>query len=96
MTRLTERSNIIKLVLEAVASGARLSCACSVISLSSRTLQRWQLAPLCGDQRPVRVQKPKNKLSELELIRLLSVVNSEEFGRLSPSQIVPTLADRGQ
>ena len=96
MTHLTARSNLIKLVSEAVASGARLSCACSVISLSSRTLQRWQLAPLCEDQRRIRIQNPKNKLSELERIRLLAVVNSEEFGRLSPSQIVPRLADLGQ
>jgi putative transposase len=67
-----------------------------VISLSQRTLQRWQLDPLCGDQRPLRLQEPKNRLSELERKRLLAVVNSDEFGNLPPSQIVPRLADRGQ
>lgn len=96
MTSLAERSQIIMLVSEAVAAGARQDRACSVISLSPRTLQRWQLAPLCGDQRPVRLQEPKNRLSELERKRLLAIVNSDEFGNLPPSQIVPRLADRGQ
>ena len=96
MTTLAERGQIILLVSEAVTSGARQTRACSIISLSQRTLQRWQLDPLCGDQRPARVQEPKNRLSELERKRLLSVVNSDEFGSLPPSQIVPRLADRGQ
>ena len=96
MTSLAERSQITLLVSEAVASGARQARACSAISLSPRTLQRWQLDPLCGDQRPERVQEPKNRLSELERKRLLSVVNSDEFGSMPPSQIVPILADKGQ
>ena len=96
MTSLAERGQIILLVAAAVASGARQARACSVISLSPRTLQRWQRDPVCGDQRPDRVQEPKNRLSELERKRLLSVVNSDEFGSLPPSQIVPRLADRGQ
>lgn len=96
MTTLAARGQIIQLVSEAVTSGARQARACSIISLSPRTLQRWQLDPLCGDQRPDRVQKPKNRLSELERKRLLSVVNSDEYGSLPPSQIVPILADKGQ
>ena len=95
MTSLAERSQIILWVSEAVASGARQERACSVISLSQRTLQRWQLAPPGGDQRPVRLQAPKNRLSELERKHLLAVVNSDEFGHLPPSQIVPRLADQG-
>ena len=37
-----------------------------------------------------------NRLSELERRALLSAANCDEFGHLSPSQIVPRLADRGQ
>lgn len=96
MTALAQRSHILLLVAEAVAAGARQERACAAISLSERTLQRWQRAPSCGDQRSIRAQEPKNRLSELERKRLLSVVNSDEFGHLSPSQIVPRLADRGQ
>ncbi len=96
MTTLSERGQIMVLVSEAIVAGARQGPACAAISLSERTLQRWQRDWLCGDQRPMRVQEPKNRLSVLERERLLSVANSDEFGHLPPSQIVPILADRGQ
>jgi len=96
MTALTERGHVISLVAEAIAAGARQGRACAAISLSERTMQRWQRDQSRGDQRPLRVQEPKNSLSELERKRLLTVANSDEFGHMSPSQIVPLLADRGQ
>ncbi len=96
MTSLAERNQIMALVAEAIAAGARQDRACAVISLSERTLQRWQGDKLSGDQRPVRIQEPKNRLSEIERKRLLTIVNSDEFGHLSPSQIVPRLADQGK
>lgn len=96
MTALAERCQVIALVAEAIIGGARQDRICAAISLSERTLQRWQRDQLRGDQRPIRVQTPKNRLSILERVRLLMVANSEEFGHLPPSQIVPQLADRGQ
>jgi transposase InsO family protein len=96
MSSLAERGQVMTLVTEAIAAGARQDRACAAISLSERTLQRWQRDPLCGDQRPLRLQAPKNRLSMLERERLLTVANSDEFGHLPPSQIVPRLVDRGQ
>lgn len=96
MTSLAERGKIMALVSEAIVAGARQDRACAAICLSRRTLQRWQHDQSCGDQRPVRLQAPKNKLNPLERERLLAVANSAEFGHLPPSQIVPRLADRGQ
>jgi len=96
MSSLAERGQVMTLVTEAIAAGARQDRACAAISLSERTLQRWQRDPLCGDQRPLRLQAPKNRLSVLERERLLTVANSDEFGHLPPSQIVPVLVDRGQ
>ena len=96
MTSLTERSQVIGLVSDAIAAGARQDRACGAISLNERTLQRWQRDQSRGDQRPARVQVPLNRLSGLEHQALLAVANSAEFGHLSPSQIVPRLADRGQ
>jgi len=96
MTSFAERGQVMALVAEAIAAGARQDRACASISLSERTLQRWQRVPLHGDQRPLRLQAPKNKFSVLERECLLRVVNSDEFGHLPPSQIVPILADRGQ
>lgn len=39
---------------------------------------------------------PANKLSEEERQHILAVANSPEFASSRPSQIVPTLADRGE
>ena len=102
MTGLSERDQVIGLVSEAMTAGARQDRACAAISLSECTMQRWQCDVLRGglgprgDQRPLRVQAPQNKLSTLERQRLLAIANSAEFGHLPPSQIVPRLADRGQ
>lgn len=96
MTPLSERGQIITLVQEAMNSGARQDRACEVINLTERTLQRWLVDQSRGDQRPERMQTPSNRLSALERERLLTTVNSNEFGSLPPSQIVPILADRGE
>lgn len=98
MTAIPQRIEIMALVAEAVVAGARRRRACEVISLSERTLQRWQndQAADSGDRRPARLQTPKNKLSALERERLLAIANSSEWGHLPPSQIVPRLADHGQ
>ena len=58
--------------------------------------QRWQRDVLRADLRPARVQSPANRLSEPERQAVLAVANSDEFGHLAPSQIVPRLADRGE
>lgn len=95
MTGLPERRAVMDLVVEAVGAGARQDKACAAISLSERTLQRWRRDISRGDQRPVRVQAPSNRLSALERDQLLAVANSEEFASVPPSQIVPRLADQG-
>jgi putative transposase len=98
MTCLPERENVMALLAEAVSSGARQARACAAIDLSERTLQRWQsdLVAGVGDRRPTRIQAPGNALSDLERQQVLAIANSEEFGHLPPSQIVPRLVDRGE
>lgn len=96
MTSLLERGQIMALVSEAIVAGARQDRACKAICLSERTLQRWQRDKSCGDERTMRVQAPKNRLSPAERAHLLMVANSNEFGHLPPGQIVPILADRGE
>ena len=95
MTTLAQRGLMIALLSEAMVQGARQDRACAAVCLSERTLQRWQRDAARGDQRPERLQAPKNKLSALERQRLVAVANSDEFGHLPPGQIVPRLADRG-
>jgi transposase InsO family protein len=96
MTSLAQRGLVIALLSEAMVQGARQDRACAAVCLSERTLQRWQRHAARGDQRPARLQAPKNQLSALERQRLVAIANSDEFGQLPPSQIVPRLADRGQ
>jgi putative transposase len=87
------------LIREAEQSGCRLEPACAELDVSLRTFQRWvregddEVAADCRttNDRPT----PSNKLSEDERKEVLTLVNSEEFASLPPSQIVPTLLDRG-
>ena len=79
---------------EAVTQGARQAAVCEHLGVSERTLQRWELCAEDGRHGPHSA--PANKLSELERQRLISTANSPEFRDVSPKQIVPSLADRGQ
>jgi hypothetical protein len=68
---------------------------CNILGLSARTIQRWQRGkPDAVDGRSLRHHEPRRKLSGDERAELLAVANSAEFGHLSPSQIVPRLADQ--
>ena len=87
------------LIREAAASGCRLAPACAMLEISLRTYQRWldDEASCVADRRKgSRRVAPANKLSMDERAQILAVVNSGEFASSPPSQIVPTLADRGQ
>lgn len=95
MTSLAQRQSLVSLVNEAVAAGARQARACDVVGLSPRTLQRWKTDLHQEDRRSQRIQHPSNRLSEIERQRILAVMNSEDYGHLPPSQIVPRLADQG-
>ena len=87
----------LSLIDEAVAAGARLSQACAVLQVTSRTVQRWREQGPEGDHDRRRGPNtpPHNKLSEAERRRVLKVVNSEPYRDLSIKQIVPRLCDEG-
>jgi transposase InsO family protein len=88
-----------QLIQEATKHGCRLAPACAVLDISLRTYQRWLQDDANGgaDQRKgSRRTAPANKLSEDERAAVLAVANSGEFASSPPSQIVPTLADRGE
>jgi putative transposase len=87
---------MLALVDAAVASGARLAAACARLAVSPRTIQRWRKPATAEDRRCGPRSAPANRLTERERQRILSVANSEEFRDLSPKQIVPRLADRGE
>lgn len=84
----------IKLIRETTDLGARLRPACECLCITLRTFQRW--SDECKeDQRKGPKSAPSNKLSEIEIKKVLSIANSPEFRDKSPTQIVPMLADKG-
>ena len=85
----------IELVNEAVDAGARRYKACDILGISVRTLQRWEKEPEGEDQRQGPKSKPENSLSEAEKQLIIAVATSPGFRDLSPSQIVPILAEKG-
>ena len=92
-----DRIEVVSLIQEASQAGCRLAVACREIGISLRTLQRWQVnGHIQSDARQRAARTPTNKLSDAERKRILAVANSAEFASLPPSQIVPTLADRGE
>lgn len=99
MILVPDRRLCLTLIGEARQNGARLHKACAALGLSHRTLQRWIREgenAVVADRRTTGVRpEPGNKLSTVERAEILSVANSAEFASLPPSQIVPTLADRG-
>ena len=95
MTSPAARVDIVSMIAQAVAAGARPGKACAIVGLSLRTLQRWKLAGTTPDARTTRIQQPAHALTTAERERILAIANSVEFGQMPPSQIVPRLADQG-
>jgi putative transposase len=88
---------VITLMDEACKGGARLSEACRVLAISTRTLQRWgKDGEVKADGRKAAgaQRQPANKLSEQQRRQILNIANEPEFSSMAPSQIVPALADR--
>jgi transposase InsO family protein len=94
-----DRQLVIELIEEAVVDGCRRAAACTMLDISLRTYQRWTQEEGDGKvdgRKGSRRTEPANKLSDEERQQILAVANSAEFASSPPSQIVPTLADRGE
>jgi len=87
---------ILEHLQEATAAGARQSKACETVGLSTRTVQRWQRQDGGQDQRKGPNQRPQNALSDVERAKVLKTANQPEYRDLSPRQIVPKLAEKGE
>lgn len=91
------RQQLIDCLSVAIRTGARQSRACQIVGISPRTYQRWTTPEdVIEDGRLSRVFSPANQLSAREKERLISTLNSNEFNDMSPNQIVPILAERGE
>ncbi len=90
------RGQVLALVTEAVAQGARQHTAREMIGVAERTLQRWQRPETAEDGRRGPRTTPRNKLSQSEREQMVAMAARPEFCNMSPHQIVPRLADRGE
>lgn len=95
-----DRETAITLIEEAVASGAKCSCACEVLGISERTYRRWISEKDAGgvstDRRPIAEHpEPNNKISDEERQKIIEICNSPKYASMPPCQIVPALADEG-
>ena len=88
------RAEILELVKSGVAQGCSQSKSCDAVGIDERSYQRYQKSPF--DLRRGPLAKPANKLSQFEVEKIKSIAASIEFCDLSPHQIVPRLADRGE
>jgi putative transposase len=86
---------VLALVDDAKERGTTFEEACEILDVSPRTVERWKQAGGGEDGRKGPKNAPSNKLSEAEREKVMEVVNSPKYRDLSPSQIVPKLADDG-
>jgi putative transposase len=87
---------IIQLIDEAVRAGARREKATALLGLSSRAVARWRIESNTDDRRRGPATGAQHRLTDKERERVLTTANLPEYRNLSPRQIVPLLADRGQ
>lgn len=91
------RKEIVCLIQQAKRSGARIKRACEEAGLSLRSYRRWfRAGEIRADQRPEATRpSPANKLDEQERSEILAVSNQPQYASMPPSQLVPTLLDKG-
>jgi transposase InsO family protein len=77
-----------------MASGVSQEKSCAILGVTEKSVQRWRHSP--KDLRQGPRTEPSNKLSVEERAKLIAVATSLEFREVSPHQIVPRLADRGE
>lgn len=88
------RAKSLSLIADAVFAGASKTKACEYLNLNIRTIERWE--KISHDRRCGPNTRPSNALSMEERALVVATANSSEYANLSPSQIVPKLADAGK
>lgn len=88
-----ERTNLITLIDEAIATGARQFRACEVIGLDERRLRRWRSCETDG--RVGGYRATDQALSEAEKQLIVTAMGAEDLCGLPPKQAYYRLMDRG-
>lgn len=88
------KKRCIKLIAEAINSGASASACCMILGIGKRSYNRWNLS-CTEDMRNGPTSSPHNKLTKEERTKVIHICTQEKYCDLPPSQLVPTLADDG-
>jgi len=83
----------LELINEAIVNGVRHFFACDDMGINIKTFKRWSLD--IQDKRMGPTTEPTNKLTLEEKKEIISIATKKEYMDISPSQIVPALADAG-
>lgn len=81
----------VSLILEANEDGCRIKVACLDLEISFNTFRRW--CDKIEDNRKGPLTKPKNKLSDQEVKKIVEIATSKDHVDDSPHVIVAKLAD---
>ena len=95
---LEQRQQIISMIDQARAEGARMNPACQCVQIDAATYRRWQCdGHVLTDGRARALRPvPRSKLTAEEREMVLLTCHLPRFQSSPPSQIVPTLADLGR
>lgn len=77
----------------AILNGSRHDIACNDIGIDIKTFKRWKVN--IEDKRKGPLTAPANKLTIVEIQEIVRVSTSAEYVDMAPTQIVPSLADKG-
>lgn len=77
----------------AINNGSRHDMACNDVGIDIKTFKRWKVD--LEDKRKGPLTVPANKLTIVEIQEIIQISTSAEYVDLPPSQIVPSLADKG-
>ncbi len=88
MINASDREKAVKLIENAVSSGAQLIRACEELNISTRTFKRWKNSDtFLGKRTTCERPEPANKLRPEERKEIIETVNSSEYSSMPPSQI---------
>ncbi len=95
MIQMEDKKSTVKLIKEAVTSGASLNKACQILDISDRSYFRWE-KNLIKDQRKGAAKHIPRKLTETEENEIVKLCCSEKYKDLNPYLIYISLLESEQ
>ena len=95
-----DRGKAMRFLEEGMNAGAPMKAIADLLGICARTLRRWRLdfsaQGFSVDRRKGSIRQVSHKFTAEEREKVLQTINSPQLADLSPKQIVPILAERGE